>query len=63
MSRTYDMRCRKLPLKKALGLYIFVRGFRRAYELNGGLISEGDYNGNGKSCSKQAGTSKRFKIS
>ena len=41
---------------KALGLHIFVRGFGRAYKLNGGaiIISQGDYNGNGKSCSKQA---------
>ena len=30
------MRCRKLPLKKSLGLYIFVMGFRRSYKLNGG---------------------------
>ena len=30
---------------KVLGLYIFVRVFRRALsKLNGGLISEGDYN-------------------
>ena len=53
MSRAYDMRCLDCRLE-ALGLYIFVRGFRRAYELNGGASLYPRDNGNGKSCSKQA---------
>ena len=41
MSQTYDMRCRKLPLKSP-GIIHFVRVFRRALDkLNGGVYPRG----------------------
>ena len=54
MSGTYDMRCRKLPLESA-GIINLCKGFLEGLLINltEGLISEGDYNGIGKSCSKQ----------
>ena len=55
MRQTYDMRCRKLPLKSP-GIIHLCKGFLEGLLINltEGLISEGDYNGIGKSCSKQA---------
>ena len=40
MSRTYDMRCRKLPLTSP-GIIHLRNGFRRAYKLNGGAYPRG----------------------